>query len=108
MRRNASKRRKRRVKQMQTTAEECAKATKASRCDGCDRGARETHDWALDLEPLALPPDLPPVILKVGVGGLVLGEKVVLSWSWTGGRVGVRGESRRWMGSLLSGGGAVL
>jgi hypothetical protein len=24
----------------------------------------QTHDWALDLEPLALPPDLPPVILK--------------------------------------------
>ena len=33
-----------------------------------------THDWALDLEPLALPPDLPPVILMdlglgVGFGG---------------------------------------
>jgi hypothetical protein len=29
-----------------------------------------TYDWALDLEPLALPPDLPPVILKLvfGVG----------------------------------------
>jgi hypothetical protein len=28
-----------------------------------------THDWALDLEPLALPPDLPPVILVMWVGG---------------------------------------
>jgi hypothetical protein len=27
-----------------------------------------THDWALDLEPLALPPDLPPVILMVWMG----------------------------------------
>lgn len=24
---------------------------------------RRTHDWALDFVPLALPPDLPPVIL---------------------------------------------
>jgi hypothetical protein len=29
--------------------------------------ARKTHDWALDFEPLALPPDLPPVILIVWV-----------------------------------------
>jgi hypothetical protein len=29
-----------------------------------------THDWALDLLPLALPPDLPPVILSL-VNGLV-------------------------------------
>lgn len=28
-----------------------------------------TYDWALDLEPLALPPDLPPVIVKVFVWG---------------------------------------
>jgi hypothetical protein len=34
-----------------------------------------THDWALDLEPLALPPDLPPVILMVWMGwGFGLGE----------------------------------
>ena len=33
-----------------------------------------THDWALDLEPLALPPDLPPVILRELVWGLV--------WKW--------------------------
>lgn len=29
-------------------------------------GNGRTHDWALDLEPLALPPDLPPVILDAG------------------------------------------
>jgi hypothetical protein len=40
-----------------------------------DAGDGKTHDWALDLEPLALPPDLPPVILKeFGWGGLF--EKV--------------------------------
>jgi hypothetical protein len=35
-----------------------------------DEGKRvRTHDWALDLEPLALPPDLPPVILMDVVDG---------------------------------------
>ena len=28
----------------------------------------QTHDWALALEDAALPPDLPPVIVKVEMG----------------------------------------
>ena len=53
----------------------------------------ETHDWALDLLPLALPPDLPPVILIefLGLNGLVLDgllseielvDRVALWMSW--------------------------
>lgn len=45
-------------------------------------GEGQTHDWALDLEPLALPPDLPPVILSVGGGGLGFG------WESGGGSCG--------------------
>jgi hypothetical protein len=47
-----------------------------------------THDWALDLEPLALPPDLPPVILiEVLVWGLFLEvgvgmRRAWVSWLW--------------------------
>ena len=36
-----------------------------------EAGKGATYDWALDLEPLALPPDLPPVILKGVWGWLV-------------------------------------
>ena len=32
--------------------------------DKAEAGKGATYDWALDLEPLALPPDLPPVILE--------------------------------------------
>jgi hypothetical protein len=38
---------------------------------------RGTYDWALDLEPLALPPDLPPVILMEFAVGLELGKQTV-------------------------------
>jgi hypothetical protein len=34
-----------------------------------------TYDWALDLEPLALPPDLPPVILEELVVVVEMGLK---------------------------------
>jgi hypothetical protein len=34
----------------------------------------ETYDWALDLEPLALPPDLPPVMVMVLWLGVELGS----------------------------------
>jgi hypothetical protein len=46
---------KRRVKQAKESKAEAAMGSK-------QRGRGKTHDWALDLEPLALPPDLPPVI----------------------------------------------
>jgi hypothetical protein len=36
---------------------------------GDEKTRRETYDWALDLEPLALPPDLPPVMVIVCDGG---------------------------------------
>jgi hypothetical protein len=39
------------------------------RCTGLMNKCGATYDWALDLEPLALPPDLPPVIVKVFVWG---------------------------------------
>jgi hypothetical protein len=45
-----------------------------------------TYDWALDLEPLALPPDLPPVILKE----LVV---VVMEMGLGGGGAGTAGGS---------------
>jgi hypothetical protein len=52
-------------------SQSCAKDAKTAQ--GKLRDAEEkTHDWALDLEPLALPPDLPPVILRVG-GSVWLG-----------------------------------
>lgn len=39
--------------------------TKRARQSAQAKSAKtKTYDWALDLEPLALPPDLPPVILK--------------------------------------------
>jgi len=38
---------------------------------GSMRNEGKTHDWALDFEPLALPPDLPPVILMVWMGWLI-------------------------------------
>lgn len=41
-----------------------------------------THDWALDLEPLALPPDLPPVMLRELVGWKMW-------WLKSGGRDGL-------------------
>lgn len=49
----------------------------------------DTYLWALDLAPLALPPDLPPVILTawgdwVGLGGvveLVVNVRVADGWS---------------------------
>ena len=67
-----------------------------------------THDWALDFEPLALPPDLPPVIL------VDLVETVKLE-RWKG-WVEMEMELRWWWAwsvetmdcLLLSGGGAVL
>jgi hypothetical protein len=46
----------------------------------------QTYDWALDLEPLALPPDLPPVILKE----LVV---VVVEMGLRGGGAGTAGGS---------------
>jgi hypothetical protein len=61
-----------------------------------------TYDWALDLEPLALPPDLPPVILKV-----VWGFGKVGSWECWELEMGVGravgGECRD--DGLLAGGG---
>jgi hypothetical protein len=62
-----------------------------------------THDWALDLEPLALPPDLPPVILEVVVVRVVeLGvEGAVVRWrAWASWSV----ESGRWMEAGRRGG----
>lgn len=64
----------------------------------------QTHDWALDFEPLALPPDLPPVILiafvvLVGLGGGLSGGLYSWWWAWSV-------ETMDCL--LLSGGGAVL
>lgn len=51
-----------------------------------------TYDWALDLEPLALPPDLPPVIVKSCVGVVKLGKFVkVAGWDGRSGRAWVCG-----------------
>jgi hypothetical protein len=63
-----------------------------------------TYDWALDFEPLALPPDLPPVILVELVAGLVwVGE--VVAWAGAGGAVCGRGVSRRWIARCCRGAG---
>lgn len=68
-----------------------------------------THDWALDLEPLALPPDLPPVILRDGMDVRFLGVVGVLSWeSASSGECGRAWSVETMDGSLLSGGGADL
>jgi len=70
---------------------------------GTGRPWAKTHDWALDLEPLALPPDLPPVILKVvGVRGVELGvEGAVVRWrAWASWSV----ESGRWIEAGRRGG----
>jgi hypothetical protein len=56
-----------RVKQLKIAAKRCENAPKAMQLL---REEGKTHDWALDLEPLALPPDLPPVILMVWMGWL--------------------------------------
>jgi hypothetical protein len=55
------------------------KRTRQSDAQRQPQKASATYDWALDFEPLALPPDLPPVILVELVGGLVgVGEVVAL------------------------------
>lgn len=54
----------RRVKSEQDASETgCEKAREGKAMNGDAETRWETYDWALDLEPLALPPDLPPVIL---------------------------------------------
>jgi hypothetical protein len=70
--------RKRRVNQVKDASKECAKQTEAEGAMDAVFGMGKTHDWALDLVPLALPPDLPPVILKLVVFGVVFGWW--LSW----------------------------
>jgi hypothetical protein len=73
---------------------------------GVQNRKQEVRDWALDLEPLALPPDLPPVILKVVVVRVVeLGvEGAVVRWrAWASWSV----ESGRWMRAGRRGGRAV-
>lgn len=66
-----------------------------------ERKARErkgaTYDWALDLEPLALPPDLPPVILEDLGFGWKRWEIRVLGAEDGLGACGGRGVSRRWI-----------
>lgn len=65
--------------------------------DKAEAGKGATYDWALDLEPLALPPDLPPVILRdLGFGGK--GGKISELGAEDGlGACGGRGVSRRWI-----------
>ena len=91
--------RKGRVKRLGTGvgASRTRNAQKGARCRRCRKQKGLTHDWALDLEPLALPPDLPPVILRdLGFGGK--GGKISELGAEDGlGACGGRGVSRRWI-----------
>ena len=81
--------------QTQNTRDDATRKRKSPNKAEAGKGA--TYDWALDLEPLALPPDLPPVILRdLGFGGK--GGKISELGAEDGlGACGGRGVSRRWI-----------
>jgi hypothetical protein len=77
----------RRVKHVRNGGNRCRNQMRTRQAMQAMQAAKgPTYDWALDLEPLALPPDLPPVILKE----LVV---VVVEMGLRGGGAGTAGGS---------------